>query len=235
MKSTTSDPTNRRWTVYLPADLLERLRQSATLHRRSLNSELVWALDQYAQAEKRKRKRDADQESVSVSPVSDAQAGANPALCAAPLPSPLQQCVGGAQGAFYQMRRKSLGYTSQAAELAEIKAAYPAYQDISSQVLQDVLRRLDKAFGAFFRRIRNGEKPGYPRFQGQGRYDSFTYPQSGFALAGNILTLSKIGESPSALASSDARPGENRYDQAGCESLVRHLRVRGGRRSVAAL
>ncbi len=96
--------------------------------------------------------------------------------------------------AFYQMRRKSLGYTQQAAGLADIKMAYPAYQDIYSQVLQDVLRRLDKAFAAFFRRIRNGEKPGYPRFQGQGRYDSFTYPQVGFALAGNVLTLSKIGD-----------------------------------------
>ena len=68
--------------------------------------------------------------------------------------------------AFYQMRRKSLSYSQQAAELAEIKAAYPAYQDIPSQVLQDALRRLDKAFAAFFRRIRNGETPGYPRFQG---------------------------------------------------------------------
>jgi putative transposase len=96
--------------------------------------------------------------------------------------------------AFYQMRRKSLGYSAQAAELAEIKAAYPAYQDIRVLVLQDVLRRLDKAFAAFFRRIRNGEKPGYPRLQGQGRYASFTYPQSGFALAGNVLTLSKIGD-----------------------------------------
>jgi putative transposase len=96
--------------------------------------------------------------------------------------------------AFYQMRRKSLGYSAQAAELAEIKAAYPAYQDIRVLVLQDVLRRLDKAFAAFFRRLRNGEKPGYPRFQGEGRYDSFTYPQSGFALAGNVLTLSKIGD-----------------------------------------
>jgi putative transposase len=96
--------------------------------------------------------------------------------------------------AFYQMRRTSLGYSAQAAELADIKAAYSAYQDISSQVLQDVLRRLDKAFAAFFRRLRNGEQPGYPRFQGQGRYDSFTYPQSGFALAGNVLTLSKIGD-----------------------------------------
>ncbi|HEY7349698.1 MAG TPA: transposase [Ktedonobacterales bacterium] len=96
--------------------------------------------------------------------------------------------------AFYQMRRASLGYTQQAAELTELKAAYPAYQDIYSQVLQDVLRRLDKAFAAFFRRIRNGETPGYPRFQGAGRYDSFTYPQAGFALAGNVLTLSKIGD-----------------------------------------
>ena len=105
--------------------------------------------------------------------------------------------------AFYQMRRKSLGYSAQAAELAEIKAAYPAYQDIYSQVLQDVLRRLDKAFAAFFRRIRNGGTPGYPRFQGQGRYDSFTYPQSGFAVAETsgpghnryaVLTLSKIGD-----------------------------------------
>lgn len=48
--------------------------------------------------------------------------------------------------AFYQMRRKSLGYSAQAAELAEIKAAYLEYQDIYSQVLQDMLRRLDKAF-----------------------------------------------------------------------------------------
>ena len=92
------------------------------------------------------------------------------------------------------MRRKSLGYTQQAAELADIKVAYPAYQEIYSQVLQDALRRLDKAFAAFFRRIRNGETPGYPRFQGEGRYDSFTYPQSGFTLAGNMLALSKIGD-----------------------------------------
>ncbi|HEX6777233.1 MAG TPA: transposase, partial [Ktedonobacterales bacterium] len=95
--------------------------------------------------------------------------------------------------AYYQMRRTSLGYTQQSAELTEIKAAFPAYQDIYSQVLQDVLRRVDKTFAAFFRRVRRGEKPGYPRFKGANHYDSFTYPQAGFALAGNALTLSKIG------------------------------------------
>ena len=136
--------------------------------------------------------------------------------------------------AFYQMRRKSLSYSAQAAELAEIKAAYPAYQDIHSQVLQDTLRRLDKAFAAFFRRIRNGEIPGYPRFQGEGRYDSFTYPQLGFALADTsgpghnrcaVLTLSKIGESPGPAAPSTGGPGQNLYHQAGRESLVCHLLV----------
>ncbi|MDP7079777.1 MAG: transposase [Candidatus Undinarchaeales archaeon] len=68
-------------------------------------------------------------------------------------------------------------------------------QQVHSQVLQDVLRRLRKAFDAFFRRVRNGETPGYPRFKGKGRYDSLTYPQSGFSLSPDErrLTLSKIG------------------------------------------
>ena len=96
--------------------------------------------------------------------------------------------------AHYQMRRTGIGYPQQAAELAEIKAAFPAYQNLYGQVLQDVLRRVDKTFAAFFRRVKNGETPGYPRFKGTSRYTSFTYPQAGFALAGNILTLSKIGD-----------------------------------------
>src|SRR5690348_16421363 len=95
--------------------------------------------------------------------------------------------------AHYQMRHTGIGYTRQAAELAEIRAAFPAYQEMHSQVLQDVLRRVDKTFAAFFRRVATGETPGYPRFKSTSRYRSFTYPQSGFALAGNILTLCKIG------------------------------------------
>src|SRR4029078_11193636 len=69
----------------------------------------------------------------------------------------------------------------------------PEYRDVFSQVLQDVLHRVDKAFGAFFRRVKAGEKPGYPRFQGRERYDSFTYPQLGWSLAGDRLSLAKIG------------------------------------------
>jgi IS605 OrfB family transposase len=77
--------------------------------------------------------------------------------------------------------------------LPEIKQLREEYQDIHSQVQQDVLKRLDKAFDAFFRRVRNGETPGYPRFKSSDRYDSFTYPQGGYEIIGNRLRLSKIG------------------------------------------
>src|SRR5919205_2296588 len=64
----------------------------------------------------------------------------------------------------------------QADQLPAIKQLREEYQDIHSQVLQDVLKRLDKAMQAFFRRVMNGEKPGYPRFKNADRYESCTYP-----------------------------------------------------------
>ena len=94
----------------------------------------------------------------------------------------------------YRMARVSIGYNQQAAQLPEIKEIRPEYTDIHSQVLQDTLRRVDKAFRAFFRRVKHGEKPGYPRFQAYGRYDSFTFPQFGFSLTeDHRVCLSKIG------------------------------------------
>ena len=65
---------------------------------------------------------------------------------------------------------------------------------VHSQVLQNVQERVELAFKAFFRRVRSGEKPGYPRFKGKGWYDSFTFPQSGFKLVSGKLRLSKIGD-----------------------------------------
>jgi putative transposase len=93
----------------------------------------------------------------------------------------------------YRMAGKTLNYYDQANQLPAVKDARPEYRDIHSQVQQDVLRRVDKAFQAFFRRVKAGEKPGYPRFQGRDRYDSFTYPQAGWSLDGDRLTLSKLG------------------------------------------
>ena len=78
--------------------------------------------------------------------------------------------------------------------LPQWKEDRPTLKNVHSQVLQNVTERVDLAFKAFFRRVRAGEEPGYPRFKARGRYDSFTYTQSGFRLAGNRLTLSKIGD-----------------------------------------
>jgi len=92
----------------------------------------------------------------------------------------------------YETEGISRTYEDQAAMLVDEKKD-GNFKGVFSQVLQDVLRRLDKSFKAFFRRVKAGEAPGYPRFKGYGWYKSFTYPQVGFKLEGSKLNLSKIG------------------------------------------
>ena len=89
----------------------------------------------------------------------------------------------------------SVNEAMQSAQLPAVKEVRPEYRHIHSQVLQDVLTQLDHAFQAFFRRIREGQTPGYPRFHGSKRYTSYTYKQfgSGAALDSGSLVLSKIG------------------------------------------
>ena len=95
---------------------------------------------------------------------------------------------------YYKHFGKGLSYAQQAAFLSEIKELFPEYAvEIHSQVLQDVLKRLDKAFKNFFRRVKNGEIPGFPRFKSIFSFKSFTYPQSGFRIEKNKIFLSKIG------------------------------------------
>lgn len=93
------------------------------------------------------------------------------------------------------MRQVSITYYDQQNQLPIIKELRPEYRDIHTHVLQDTVRRVDKAFQAFFRRVKAGQKPGYPRFQSRIRYHSFTYGEygNGARLDGGILSLSKIG------------------------------------------
>ena len=95
----------------------------------------------------------------------------------------------------YRLAGKSISYYEQKRDLVEIKAVLrPEYQEIHSQVIQDVLLRLKRSFDGFFRRVADGEEPGYPRFQGRNRYTSFTYPQGGYSLTHDQrVCLSKIG------------------------------------------
>jgi transposase len=64
----------------------------------------------------------------------------------------------------------------QSAQLPAVKEVRPDYRDLHSQVLQDVLTRLDRSCQGFLRRVKNGEQPGYPRFQGATRYNSLHLP-----------------------------------------------------------
>lgn len=95
----------------------------------------------------------------------------------------------------YKTNGTNISYQDQAAELPAIKEQFPAFKQIHSQVLQDTLKRLDKAFQHFFRRVKQrGDKPGFPRFRSKDSFNSFTFPQSGFCLTGgNRVSLSKTG------------------------------------------
>jgi putative transposase len=89
----------------------------------------------------------------------------------------------------------SVRYYQQKAELPGIKTAMPDYGEVHSQVLQDGVQRVERAFQAFFRRVKSGETPGYPSVHGRDRSNSFTYPQDahGAQLENGFLVLSKIG------------------------------------------
>jgi putative transposase len=89
----------------------------------------------------------------------------------------------------------SVSRFEQAAELKEMRAELTEYAAVHSHVLQDVLARLDRTYLVFFRQVANGEKPGFPRFQGSNRYHSFTYKEygNGARLDNGYLVLSTIG------------------------------------------
>lgn len=95
----------------------------------------------------------------------------------------------------YETEGKSVGHYDAIKMIPGWKIEKPALKTVHSQVLQNVSTRVELAYQAFFRRVKAGEEPGYPRFKGYGRYDSMTYPQygNGVRLDGNTLNLSKIG------------------------------------------
>ncbi len=98
----------------------------------------------------------------------------------------------------WEERQETVDYYAQKAELPGMRLGErPSLGGVRSQVLQDVVLRLKKAFDAFFRRLKAGETPGYPRFRSIGRYDSLTFPQvpSGCALdtRARRLVVSKVG------------------------------------------
>jgi len=93
----------------------------------------------------------------------------------------------------WEEKQKSLSLYDTSNFLVQWKKDRPELTKAFSQCLQNAQLRVDLAFKAFFRRVKSGEKPGYPRFKSFDRYDSFTFPQSGFGLLNGGLELSKVG------------------------------------------
>ena len=80
----------------------------------------------------------------------------------------------------WEVCRKTISYYDQQSELVDLRRLSAESSSLPSAIQRDPLRRVDRAFKAFFRRIKHGEKPGYPRFRSRSRYDSFAVDGSSF-------------------------------------------------------
>jgi putative transposase len=116
-----------------------------------------------------------------------------------------------ARKASYETAGKTLSYADQCKVLPGLKKAEETawLGEIHSQVLQQALKDLDSAYQHFFRRFKNGETPGFPRFKKKGQKDAFRYPQ-GVKVNADRVYLPKIGW----VKYRDSRPVEGRVLQA---------------------
>ncbi len=94
----------------------------------------------------------------------------------------------------YKEEGKSISVYNQMKQLPALRKYSPEFKAVGSQVLQDVIQRVDRAYKAFFRRVKdkNG-KAGFPRFKSTNRYDSFALKQTGWKLEGRYLYIKNVG------------------------------------------
>src|SRR4030042_486959 len=95
----------------------------------------------------------------------------------------------------WEAEGRSVKYTDQSSWFKEQRVANSWFARLNFSSAQATLRRLDKAFKAFFRRVKFGEKPGYPRFSSRDRFTSIEYPShgDGIRLTGNRLRVQHAG------------------------------------------
>ena len=97
--------------------------------------------------------------------------------------------------AAWELEQRTVGKLEQLRQVKLLKATNPWANGVHSHVLQTVVQDLDKAFDAFFRRVRAGEEPGHPRFKGRRGWRSFGFKEhgNGFRVDGRRLKLWGIG------------------------------------------
>ena len=77
----------------------------------------------------------------------------------------------------YRATRKSLSFYDQNKSLTECRRELPGLADVPVALQRGTLLRLHRAFEAFFRRLKRGQKPGFPRFRGRGRFDTLEWTE----------------------------------------------------------
>ena len=116
----------------------------------------------------------------------------------------------------YRKSGATVSAYDQMRELAGVREVRPEYASIHTHLLQDAITRLDRAYRAFFRRVKAGETPGFPRFKGRGRYRTFTFKDAAnhngvrLLAGGKRVKLAGIGNVKVKLH----RPVEGRIKQA---------------------
>lgn len=96
----------------------------------------------------------------------------------------------------YAQTGKGVGFIEQCRQLTDARAELPEVAAVYRDIQTDVLKRLDKAFDAFFRRLKSGDAPGFPRFKGRDRYDSFgcaRRERDQFPIKGDKLMMPGVG------------------------------------------
>lgn len=98
----------------------------------------------------------------------------------------------------YELEQRRVKRPEQEKMAIRYRQAFAQAGIVFSQTLQTVVDDLEKAFKAFFRRVKSGEKPGYPRFKSRTRFHSFAFKQFGCGakLDGRRLKLFGIGRVP---------------------------------------
>lgn len=89
----------------------------------------------------------------------------------------------------YEKEKRTVAYSEQQNALPSLKKERPWFAHVYSQVLQDVLQRLDKAYQSFFR-----QKKGFPKYKKRGQWNSITYPQYESRPENGIITVPKVGK-----------------------------------------
>jgi putative transposase len=79
----------------------------------------------------------------------------------------------------WRLRGIGVSYGGQSAQLKQIREIRPDMATWSFSSQQATLRRLNRAFASFYRRVKAGETPGYPRFKPAHRFDSVEWPKDG--------------------------------------------------------